>query len=91
MLGISNEEAWLSLGGEMKEQPQHVGANHHIKTLCKPLDSSVSFDFDLPEELKEYEQFMLEKERTMLEERDQKLMELEEKGNHHACYFLVKN
>ncbi len=45
--------------------------------LCKPLDSSVSFD--VPEELKAYEQFMFEKERAMLEERERRLKELEDK------------
>ncbi len=34
--------------------------------LCKPLNSSVSFD--LPDDLRDYERFMVEKEQNMMEE-----------------------
>lgn len=47
--------------------------------MCKPLPSSISFE--LPEELKAYEQFMFEKERQMLEKREFNLKRLREAGD----------
>ena len=46
--------------------------------LCKPLTSSVSFE--LPDDLVKYESYMLEKERTMMKDRERKLNYLKDRN-----------
>lgn len=46
--------------------------------LCKPLNSSVSFD--LPDDLRDYERFMVKKEQNMIDERERKLKELTDRN-----------